>query len=383
MKTSAKAFGTTQSKRARRAAREVSKDKRGWLRHGIAAMAIAGLGLAGAGAVAVTGSANESGGSAPGVSVASKAIAGNAIGSRDSDTTSRSTQRQDLGSEEQQVHHGTGEPMDGTVDMTARRDAQKNAKVTDTSAGDDAATKAAQERAKELQADALKAQELSGKLSKEERDRKMEEAEKAAAAARAAQSQSGGQGAATGTTGGAASTDDSTGSASTDTSSSTDSAASDDSDTSAASTSSSGSATTPVAKGAYSIAATFGQYGSWSRYHTGVDFSAPIGTPIHAPGDGTITNAGMGSASGWAGNYVVVKFANGDQMLMAHMSSVSVSNGQHVSAGQVIGHVGMTGRAFGPHTHVEFYPKGITPGDVYSAKDPISNYFSPHGVKVS
>lgn len=396
VRTGAKAFGTTQSDRARRAVHELEKDKRGWLRHGIAAMAIAGLGLAAAGAVAVTGSAHEAGGSAPGVSTVSHSVAGNAVGVRDNDTTSRSTQRKDL--TDDGVQKGTGKPMDGTVDMSARRDAQKNAKVTDTANDSDDASKAAQARAKELQADALKSQELSGKLSKEERAEQMKRAEEAYAAAQQ-QNQDNQQNTTSGTTSGTTgsgntttttpdssdssdTSSDST-STSTDTTSSSSEGSEDPTDDSDVTSSSSGKATTPVAKGAYSIAATFGQYGSWSRWHTGVDFSAPIGTPIHAPGDGTITNAGMGSASGWAGNYVVVKFADGNQMLMAHMSSVSVSNGQHVSAGQVIGHVGMTGRAFGPHTHVEFYPKGISPGDVYKAKDPVSNYFSPHGIKVS
>ena len=87
----------------------------------------------------------------------------------------------------------------------------------------------------------------------------------------------------------------------------------------------------------YRIAARFGQVGTWSRYHTGFDFSAPIGTAIRAPSAGVVTNAGIGPASGWAGNYVAIKYPDGTQTLMAHMSTVSVSVGQTVSACQVVG----------------------------------------------
>ena len=56
----------------------------------------------------------------------------------------------------------------------------------------------------------------------------------------------------------------------------------------------SGKSCMPV-RGGYSIAARFGQVGSWSRYHTGFDFSAPVGTPLQAPASGVVTNAGLGS----------------------------------------------------------------------------------------
>ncbi len=125
----------------------------------------------------------------------------------------------------------------------------------------------------------------------------------------------------------------------------------------------------PVSRG-YTIAARFGQVGPWSRYHTGIDFSAPVGTPIRAPGSGVVINAGGGPASGWAGNYVAIRYPDGTQSLMAHMSTVSVSVGQAISACQVVGAIGMTGRTFGPHLHFEIYPPGVTPGDVYRAVNP-------------
>ena len=127
----------------------------------------------------------------------------------------------------------------------------------------------------------------------------------------------------------------------------------------------------PITSG-YRIAARFGDTGIWSRYHTGFDFSAGVGTPIHAPTAGVVTNAGLGPASGWAGNYVAIRYPDGTSTLMAHMSTVSVSVGQTVAACQVVGAVGMTGRTFGPHLHFEVYPAGVTPGDVYSAVSPVS-----------
>jgi murein DD-endopeptidase MepM/ murein hydrolase activator NlpD len=132
---------------------------------------------------------------------------------------------------------------------------------------------------------------------------------------------------------------------------------------------SSGRGCLPIRSG-YRIAAGFGQVGPWSRYHTGLDFSSPVGTQLHAPADGVVTNAGIGSASGWAGNYVVIKHANGTHTLMAHMSTVSVRVGQSVSGCQIVGAVGMTGRTFGAHVHFEVYPPGVEPGDIYSAVNP-------------
>nr|WP_294695551.1 M23 family metallopeptidase [uncultured Friedmanniella sp.] len=117
------------------------------------------------------------------------------------------------------------------------------------------------------------------------------------------------------------------------------------------------------------IGASFGQYGLWSRYHTGVDFRAGYGVPIKAVKSGVVLFAG--NSGNWAGNYVAVQ--HGDQMttMSSHMSSMAVSSGQPVQAGQVIGYVGQTGRAFGAHLHFELYPPGARYGDVYRAVDPV------------
>ena len=134
----------------------------------------------------------------------------------------------------------------------------------------------------------------------------------------------------------------------------------------------------PVTSG-YSIAARFGQVGMWSRYHTGLDFSSPVGTPLHAPASGVVTNAGGGPASSWAGTYIAIKHPNGTHTLMAHMSSVSVSVGQTVSACQIVGRIGLTGRTFGAHVHLEVYPAGVAPGDIYRAVNPVP-WLNAHGV---
>lgn len=124
----------------------------------------------------------------------------------------------------------------------------------------------------------------------------------------------------------------------------------------------------PVTSG-YHVAARYGAVGSWSRYHTGIDFAAPVGRSIYAVASGTVTNAGRGSAS-WAGNYVSIRHADGRSTLYAHMSRVSVHLGEHVSAGHVVGAIGLTGRTFGPHLHFELYPAGAKPGDLYRAVNP-------------
>jgi murein DD-endopeptidase MepM/ murein hydrolase activator NlpD len=116
------------------------------------------------------------------------------------------------------------------------------------------------------------------------------------------------------------------------------------------------------------IGAHFGEYGSWSRYHTGLDFRASYGTPIRAVKAGVVLYAG--NSGDWAGNHVAIKHADGMTTMSSHMSSMAVSAGQAVRAGQVIGHVGQTGRAFGAHLHFELYPAGVKYGDVYKAINP-------------
>jgi murein DD-endopeptidase MepM/ murein hydrolase activator NlpD len=136
--------------------------------------------------------------------------------------------------------------------------------------------------------------------------------------------------------------------------------------TSSSSSGGSGGGVAPV-PGAV-IGAGFGEYGSWSRYHTGIDFRAGHGTPIRAVKSGVVLYAG--NSGDWAGNHVAIKHGDGMTTMSSHMSSVAVRAGQTVRAGQIIGYVGATGRAFGAHLHFELYPAGVKYGDVYSAINP-------------
>jgi murein DD-endopeptidase MepM/ murein hydrolase activator NlpD len=135
---------------------------------------------------------------------------------------------------------------------------------------------------------------------------------------------------------------------------------------------------TPIAAGSYTRGAVFGEYGMWSRYHTGVDLDAAYGTPIRAAGSGVVVTSDGGS---WAGIHVVILHADGSRTLYAHMSSKVAQPGTVVTAGQLIGYVGMTGRAFGFHCHFEYYPPSATVGDPYTAADPLP-YMLKHGVTI-
>lgn len=89
----------------------------------------------------------------------------------------------------------------------------------------------------------------------------------------------------------------------------------------------------------------------WSSgYHTGVDFVVPTGTSLKAVGSGTVVSAGWGGAYG---NQVVIRLADGHYAQYAHLSSLSVSVGQSVSAGTQVGLSGATGNVTGPHLHFE------------------------------
>ena len=90
----------------------------------------------------------------------------------------------------------------------------------------------------------------------------------------------------------------------------------------------------------------------YSRSHAGVDYAAPTGTPVHTIGDGTVEFAGVQSGYG---KVVYIKHRNKkDTTVYAHLSQIGVKAGDPVSQGQVIGEVGQTGVATGPHLHLEF-----------------------------
>jgi len=105
----------------------------------------------------------------------------------------------------------------------------------------------------------------------------------------------------------------------------------------------------PVAR--VSLSARFGVPGSWSSgYHTGLDFVSPTGTPVRAPVGGVVVSADWDGAYG---RLVKIRFAQGGELWFAHLNDFAVAPGQRVAAGQVIGHVGLTGRTTGSHLHFE------------------------------
>ncbi|MEV5169667.1 LysM peptidoglycan-binding domain-containing M23 family metallopeptidase [Streptomyces flaveolus] len=113
----------------------------------------------------------------------------------------------------------------------------------------------------------------------------------------------------------------------------------------------------------------------WSSgYHTGVDFVVPTGTPLKAVAAGTVVSAGWGGAYG---NQVVIKLNDGYYAQYGHLSQLSVSAGQTVTAGQQIGLSGATGNVTGPHLHFEIR----TTPDYGSDVDPVA-YLRSHGVAV-
>lgn len=93
-----------------------------------------------------------------------------------------------------------------------------------------------------------------------------------------------------------------------------------------------------------------------TSYHSGTDIAVPEGTPILAAADGTVTVANaLDSWGGSYGYYVKLDHGSGLTTLYAHCSSICVTAGQQVKAGEVIAYVGQTGRATGPHLHFEVH----------------------------
>lgn len=92
--------------------------------------------------------------------------------------------------------------------------------------------------------------------------------------------------------------------------------------------------------------------------HRGVDYSAPMGTPVMATGGGKVTKAGFMNGYGIT---VVIKHSNKYESLYAHLSKISkgIKPGFKVEQGQIIGYVGSTGISTGPHLHYEFKIDGI------------------------
>lgn len=85
-------------------------------------------------------------------------------------------------------------------------------------------------------------------------------------------------------------------------------------------------------------------------FHPGIDIEAPSGTPVRATADGDVMQAHMGAGYG---REIMIDHGHGVTTLYGHLSVIAVVPGEHVICGQVIGYVGQTGRATGPHLHYE------------------------------
>ena len=105
-------------------------------------------------------------------------------------------------------------------------------------------------------------------------------------------------------------------------------------------------------------------YGS-GKFHEGMDFSAPIGIPVYATGDGKVTDAGWNQGYG---NSIDINHGYDYLTRYAHLSKIMVKKGQDIKRGDLIGLVGNTGKSTGPHLHYEVRFKG-TP------QNPVRFYF--------
>jgi murein DD-endopeptidase MepM/ murein hydrolase activator NlpD len=116
--------------------------------------------------------------------------------------------------------------------------------------------------------------------------------------------------------------------------------------------------------------ATFGEYGLWASYHTGLDFNGSEGQSFVSIANGVVTSVGY---DGSYGNKTVVTLEDGTEIWYCHQSSFGVSEGEEVRAGDVLGYIGSTGNVTGSHLHLEVRPGGGDPVDPYAA-------FIVHGV---
>lgn len=102
------------------------------------------------------------------------------------------------------------------------------------------------------------------------------------------------------------------------------------------------------------VASSFGQredpFNGEGAFHSGIDIDAPYGTPVRAAAEGDVISAAM---SNGYGREVVLDHGHDLHTVYGHLSAIAVLPGQHVTRGEVIGYVGQSGRATGPHLHYE------------------------------
>ena len=104
-----------------------------------------------------------------------------------------------------------------------------------------------------------------------------------------------------------------------------------------------------------------------SKFHSGMDFTAPLGTEVYASGDGIVESV-LSSKRGM-GNYIVINHGFGYTSLYAHLESFNVKEGRKVRRGDIIGYVGNTGMSVAPHLHYEIKLNGLN-------VDPVNYFFN-------
>jgi murein DD-endopeptidase MepM/ murein hydrolase activator NlpD len=100
-----------------------------------------------------------------------------------------------------------------------------------------------------------------------------------------------------------------------------------------------------------------------TKFHAGLDFAAPQGSPIYATANGVVTLAGN-TGNGY-GNHVIIDHGFNYETLFGHMYRIKVKPGQKVRRGEVIGWVGSTGKSTGPHLHYEVHKNGQKIDPIY------------------
>jgi murein DD-endopeptidase MepM/ murein hydrolase activator NlpD len=127
----------------------------------------------------------------------------------------------------------------------------------------------------------------------------------------------------------------------------------------------------------HSVSSTFGVrkdplLGS-PALHSGMDFRAPMGSEAHVTAPGTVVSAGW---NGGYGRMVEVEHADGFTTRYGHLSKILVKKGQQLSAGDIVGKVGSTGRSTGPHLHYEERRNGeaLNPSRFLKAGRKVSQY---------
>ncbi len=116
------------------------------------------------------------------------------------------------------------------------------------------------------------------------------------------------------------------------------------------------------------------------NFHSGLDLSAPVGTPIIASSDGVVEFTGR---NGGYGNTIIIRHKDGYKTIYAHCSTITVSAGSSVKMGTVIGSVGRTGTATGAHLHFEVMHRGkfINPESALKKVEIVISKSSPSGKK--